>query len=56
MGLEEGRVVDNEGQEHRHGPEQKGWEELGNHRALDREKGNNSLKEKGPEVELRWHG
>lgn len=30
MGLKEGGVVDDEGQEHRERPQQEGWEELGN--------------------------
>ena len=35
MGLKEGRVVDDEGQEHREGPQQQGGEELGDDRALN---------------------
>lgn len=34
VGLKEGWAVDDEGQEHRKRPQQEGWEELGNDRAL----------------------
>lgn len=36
VGFKEGGVVDDEGQEHRHCPQQKGWQELGNNWALER--------------------
>lgn len=35
VGLKEGGVVDDEGQEHWKRPQQKGWEELGNDWALN---------------------
>lgn len=34
VGLKEGWVVDDEGQQHWERPQQEGWEELGNDRAL----------------------
>lgn len=34
VGLKEGRVINDEGQQHRKRPQQEGWEELGNNWAL----------------------